>query len=99
MIIFHIKELLTKNKMSRYKLEKYSKLSYERINDYYFGRVKSIKVEELEELCNLFNCNTQDIVERNTYNLSFTSISFKFTLFMFESEGIKIYFLKRFFRW
>lgn len=63
MIVFHIKELLTKNKMSRYKLEKYSKLSYERVNDYYFGRVKSIKVEELEELCNLFNCNTQDIVE------------------------------------
>lgn len=63
MIVFHIKELLTKNKMSRYKLEKYSKLSYERINDYYFGRVKSIKVEELEELCNLFECNTQDIVE------------------------------------
>lgn len=63
MIVFHIKELLTKNKMSRYKLEKYSKLSYERINDYFFGRVKSIKVEELEELCNLFNCNTQDIVE------------------------------------
>ena len=63
MIVFHIKELLTKNKMSRYKLEKYSKLSYERINDYFFGRVKSIKVEELEELCNLFDCNTQDIVE------------------------------------
>lgn len=63
MIVFHIKELLTKNKMSRYKLEKYSSLSYERVNDYYFGRVKSIKVEELEELCNLFECNTQDIVE------------------------------------
>lgn len=58
MIVFHIKELLTKNKMSRYKLEKYSSLSYERVNDYYFGRVKSIKVEELEELCNLFECNT-----------------------------------------
>lgn len=28
-----------------------------------FGRVKSIKVEELEELCKLFNCNIQDIVE------------------------------------
>lgn len=63
MIVFHIKELLQKHKMSRYKLEKYSKLSYERVNDYYFGRVKAIKVEELEELCNLFNCNTQDIVE------------------------------------
>lgn len=63
MIVFHIKELLQKHKMSRYKLEKYSKLSYERVNDYFFGRVKSIKVEELEELCNLFDCNTQDIVE------------------------------------
>lgn len=63
MIVFHIKELFEKNKMSRYKLEKYSSLSYERVNDYYFSRVKAIKVEELEELCNLFNCNTQDIVE------------------------------------
>lgn len=63
MIVFHIEELLQKHKMSRYKLEKYSSLSYERVNDYFFGRVKSIKVEELEELCNLFNCNTQDIVE------------------------------------
>lgn len=63
MIVFHIKELLQKHKMSRYKLEKYSSLSYERVNDYFFGRVKSIKVEELEELCNLFECNTQDIVE------------------------------------
>lgn len=50
MIVFHIKELLQKHKMSRYKLEKYSKLSYERVNDYYFSRVKAIKVEELEEL-------------------------------------------------
>lgn len=63
MIQFHIKELLQKHKMSRYKLEKYSNLSYERVNDYYFGRVKAIKVEELEELCKIFNCNTQDIVE------------------------------------
>lgn len=60
---FKIKELLEKNKMSRYKLEQYTSLSYRRINDYYFNRVEFIKVEELEELCNLFNCNTQDIVE------------------------------------
>lgn len=63
MIKFKVKELLEKNKMSRYKLDKYTSLSYERVNDYFFGRVKSIKVEELEELCNLFDCNTQDIVE------------------------------------
>lgn len=63
MINFKIKELLEKNNMSRYKLEQYSNLSYRRVNDYYFGRVKDIKVEELEELCKIFNCNTQDIVE------------------------------------
>ena len=63
MIYFKIKELLEKNKMSRYKLEQYTSLSYRRINDYYFNRVEFIKVEELDELCRLFNCNTQDIVE------------------------------------
>ena len=63
MIKFKVKELLEKNKMSRYKLRQYTSLSYERVNDYYFGRVKVIKTEELEELCNIFNCNTQDIVE------------------------------------
>lgn len=63
MIKFKVKELLEKNKISRYKLRQYTSLSYERVNDYYFNRVKAIKVEELEELCNIFNCNTQDIVE------------------------------------
>ena len=63
MLIFKVKELLSKNNMSRYKLRQYSNLSYERVNDYYFGRVKAIKVEELEELCQILNCNTQDIVE------------------------------------
>ena len=63
MIKFKVKELLEKNKMSRYKLRQYTSLSYERVNDYYFGRVKAIKTEALEELCNIFNCNIQDIVE------------------------------------
>lgn len=63
MIKFKIKELLEKHSMSRYKLEQYTSLSYRRINDYYFNRVEFIKVEELEELCKLFNCNVQDIIE------------------------------------
>lgn len=63
MIVFKIKELLEKNKMSRYKLRQYTNFSYERVNDYYFNRVKAIKVEELEILCKLFKCNVQDIVE------------------------------------
>ena len=63
MVVFKIKELLQEHNMSRYKLRQYTSLSYDRVNDYYFSRVKSIKVEELEELCNLFNCNIQEIVE------------------------------------
>lgn len=63
MLVFKVKELLEKNNMSRYKLRQYTSLSYERVNDYYFSRVKAIKVEELEELCEVFKCNTQDIVE------------------------------------
>ena len=63
MVIFKVKQLLVKNNMSRYKLRQYTSLSYERVNDYYFSRVKAIKTEELEELCEVFNCNTQDIVE------------------------------------
>ena len=63
MVEFKVKQLLEKHNMSRYKLRQYTSLSYERVNDYYFGRVKSIKIEELEELCQVFKCNTQDIVE------------------------------------
>ena len=63
MLVFKVKELLERQNMSRYKLRQYTNLSYERVNDYYFGRVKAMKTEELEELCNVFNCNIQDIVE------------------------------------
>ncbi len=63
MVVFKIKELLEQHKMSRYKLRQYTNLSYDRVNDYYFSRVKAIKVEEIEELCQLFNCDIQDIVE------------------------------------
>lgn len=63
MVVFKIKELLEKNKLSRYKLRQYTGFTYERINDYYFGRVKSIKVDEIEILCKIFKCNTADIIE------------------------------------
>lgn len=63
MIIFKVKELLEKNKISRYKLRQYTDLSYVRVNDYYFNRVKSIKVDELEQLCDVFDCDIKDIME------------------------------------
>lgn len=63
MIIFKVKELLEKNKMSRYKLRQYTNMTYTRVNDYYFSRVKSIKIEEIEQLCKVFDCKIQDIIE------------------------------------
>lgn len=63
MVIIKVKELLEKNKMSRYKLRQYTNLSYTRVNDYYFNRVKNIKVEEIDELCKLFKCKIQDLIE------------------------------------
>ena len=63
MIIFKIKQLLENNKMSRYKLRQYSGFRYDRVNDYYFGRVKSIKISELNILCELFKCKVEDLIE------------------------------------
>ena len=63
MVVFKVKQLLDKNKMSRYKFRQYSNFSYERVNDYYFSRVKSIKVEELDIMCKIFKCKIGDIIE------------------------------------
>ena len=63
MIDFKVKQLLEKNKMSRYKLRQYTEFTYERVNQFYFGTAKSIRIEELEILCRLFKCNTADIIE------------------------------------
>lgn len=63
MIQFKVKNLLDKNKMSRYKLRQYTGFGYDRVNQFYFGTAKSIKTEELEILCKIFKCNTIDIIE------------------------------------
>ena len=63
MVVFKVKDLLEKNKMSRYKLRQYTNFSYQRVNDYYFGRVKDIKASEINTLCKLFKCNVQDLIE------------------------------------
>lgn len=61
MIVFHIKELLEKNKISRYKMRLYLDWNYKRVNDYYFGKVKDIKTSEIIQMCQLFNCNVSDL--------------------------------------
>jgi putative transcriptional regulator len=63
MVTFKLKELLIKNNMSRYKLRQYTGLTYERVNQFYFGTAKALKIEEIEILCKTLNCNITDIIE------------------------------------
>ncbi len=61
MLIFHIKDLLEKHHISRYKMRIYLDWNYKRVNDFYFGRAKEIKASEIIQLCQLFNCNVCDL--------------------------------------
>ena len=63
MIIFKVKDLLEKNDISRYKLQKLTNWNYKRINAYYKGEVVNITIEELDKLCEIFKCKIADIVE------------------------------------
>ena len=64
MIIFKIKELLEKKDISRYKLQKLTNWNYKRINAYYFNKVISININELETLCDIFSCELSQLIER-----------------------------------
>lgn len=60
---FKIKEQLKSNQLSRYKLQQITNWNYKRINAYYRGTVKEIKVEELEILCRIFKCKIGNLIE------------------------------------
>lgn len=62
MIQFLIKELLEKNNMSRYRFQFLTGFDIRRVNAFYFNKAKNIKVSELETICDLFNCDTNEVV-------------------------------------
>lgn len=64
MIKFNVKELMDKQNITRYRLQKLTNWNYKRINAYYFNKVICININELETLCDIFNCNLSDLIER-----------------------------------
>lgn len=64
MIIFNVKELMEEQNITRYRLQKLTNWNYKRINAYYFNRVVSINVNELETLCDIFSCELSDLIVR-----------------------------------
>ena len=63
MIIFKLKNLMEKKNISRYKLQQLTDWNYKRINALFFSRAKTIKTFELEMLCDIFDCEIQDLME------------------------------------
>lgn len=64
MIVFKVKELMESQNITRYRLQKLTNWNYKRINAYYFNRVISININELETLCDIFNCDLPQLIER-----------------------------------
>ncbi len=63
MIILKVKELMEKQNISRYRLQQLTKWNYKRINAYYFNKVVSINVKELDTLCYIFECDLSELIE------------------------------------
>ena len=63
MVVYKVKNLLEKNKMSRYKFQQLTQWNNKRINAFYFGTARQITVSELETISKIFKCKVQDIIE------------------------------------
>lgn len=63
MVVFKLKNLLEKNKMSRYRLEQITNWNNKRVKALYKGTVKVVSIKEIETICSLFNCNLTDFIE------------------------------------
>lgn len=57
-----IEQLCEKKKLTRYELAKRLNVTYPTIDRIYKGQSTSIKLEILENLCNILNCTPNDIL-------------------------------------
>ena len=63
MVIFKVKELMESHGITRYKMIQLTNWNYKRINAFYFNKVKLVTVEEIEKLCEIFDCDIKDLIE------------------------------------
>lgn len=63
MVVFKVKELMESHGITRYKMIQLTNWNYKRINAFYFNKVKLVTVEEIEKLCEIFDCDIKDLIE------------------------------------
>ncbi len=63
MLKIKLKEQLKNQKMSQYRLQKITNWNKKRIKAFYRETVVEIKVSEINELCKLFKCKVEDLLE------------------------------------
>ena len=63
MIKLNVLELLRKNNKTKYWLYKQLGMSYQNFNKMVNNETKSIRYENIETMCRLFNCTLNDLFE------------------------------------
>lgn len=63
MIKIKLAELLGKHKMTRKKLAELIEVRPNSIGDLYNERVKKIDIDVLDKICEVFNCELNDVIE------------------------------------
>lgn len=64
MVRLKLKELLEKNNMSRYELQKLTALNYPRINQLYKNEAKNISLVEIDILTKVLRCSVSDLIDK-----------------------------------
>lgn len=63
MVNFKLKELMEKHNIGQRELSRKTGIRQATIGDYVNNKAKHIGVENLDILCNYFNCEVEDIIE------------------------------------
>ena len=64
MVQLKLKEILQKDNISRYELQKRTGLKYPRINQLYKNEAKNISFIELDILTNALKCSISDLISK-----------------------------------
>lgn len=62
MIKFNIKKLRILNNMTQTELSKMAGIRYPTLQFYEYSKAKTISIEHLNSLCEIFNCEIKDII-------------------------------------